>query len=201
MALDLYLTFLGACMLLFLKPGPAMSVIVANSVEYRVNGGLITVAGNALGIVILIVVATLGLGWIAAAMRDWFATIRIVGALYLLWLGVSRLRNAGAEVDYQSNPAGQMFRAGFISAIANPEVILFLAAFLPPFIDERRPVPPQLAILGVSFVLLSGATGILLAVAAGQARRFLSGRRLRYIDYASGALIIVASLWLAWPRS
>ena len=72
MALALLLTFAGACALLFLKPGPAMSVIVANSAGYGVRGGLVTVAGNVTGFALLLTVVGLGLSWIAVTMHLWF---------------------------------------------------------------------------------------------------------------------------------
>ena len=199
MAADLFLTFLGACLLLFLKPGPAMSVIVANSAGYGVRGGLISVAGNVFGFALLIAVVALGLAWIAEAMRTWFDWIRLGGALYLIWLGLSRLRNAGKVSAYGTNPTGELFRDGFLVAVANPEVILFLAAFLPPFVDPAKPVAPQLAILGATFIAVSALAGSLLATLAGQARSFLSGDRLKWIDYASGGLLVLAGMWLAWP--
>ena len=200
MPLDLFLTFLGACVLLFIKPGPAMSVIVANSVEYRTSGGLITVAGNILGCTILIGIVAFGLAWIAEAMRQWFDWIRLVGALYLIWLGVSRLRNAGRVSAYGENPTGELFRDGFIVTVANPEIIIFLATLLPPFVDMGRPVAPQLAILAATFIGVSTVAGVTLAVLAGQARVFLSGDRLKWIDYLSGGLIVIAGLWLMWPK-
>ncbi len=200
MPLEIFLTFLGACALLFLKPGPSMSVIVANSAGYGVRGGLVSVAGNVLGSLLLITFVALGLAWIAQAMQSWFDWIKLSGALYLIWLGVSRLRSAGKVSAYGANPTGELFRDGFLVAVANPEVILFLAAFLPPFVDATRPVAPQLAILGAGFVTVSAIAGCLLAVLAGQARNFLSGDRLKYIDYVSGGLLVIAGLWLAWPR-
>ncbi len=201
MAAELFLTFLGACVLLFLKPGPAMSVIVANSAGYGVRGGLISVAGNVFGFALLIGIVALGLAWIAEVMRDWFDWVRLGGALYLVWLGMARLGNAGRVSAYGANPTGELFRDGFLVAVANPEVILFLAAFLPPFVDPARPVAPQLAILGVTFIAISAVAGGLLATLAGQARSFLSGQRLKWIDYASGGLLVLAGLWLAWPWS
>lgn len=199
MPLDIFLTFVGACVLLFLKPGPAMSVIVANSAGHGVRGGLISVAGNVFGFALLIGIVAVGLAWIAEVMRNWFDWIRLGGALYLVWLGVARLGNAGRVSAYGANPTGELFRDGFLVAVANPEVILFLAAFLPPFVDPVRPVAPQLAILGVTFIAISAVAGSLLAALAGQARSFLSGERLRWIDYASGGLLVLAGLWLAWP--
>lgn len=199
MAVSVLLAFAGACALLFLKPGPAMSVIVANSVGYGVRGGMVSVAGNVLGFAALLTIVGLGLSWIAASMQVWFDWIRLGGAVYLTWLGLSRLRNAGRVSSYGENPTGELFRDGFIVAVANPEVLLFLAAFLPPFVNPLYPAAPQILALATIFVVVSAIAGTLLAVLAGQARNFLSGDRLRFIDYLSGGLLVVAGLWLAWP--
>ncbi len=199
MALELLFTFAGACALLFFKPGPAMSVIVANSAGYGVRGGLITVAGNVLGFTLLLAIVGFGLSWIAQAMQTWFGWIRFGGAVYLIWLGVTRLRHAGRLTAYGENPTGELFRDGFLVAVANPEVILFLAAFLPPFVDPAKAVVPQVLTLSAIFIATSAMAGSLLAVLAGQAREFLSGGRLKWIDIVSGGLLVVAGLWLAWP--
>lgn len=199
MAVSVLLAFAGACALLFLKPGPAMSVIVANSVGYGVRGGMVSVAGNVLGFAALLTIVGLGLSWIAVSMQVWFDWIRLGGAVYLTWLGLSRLRNAGRVSSYGENPTGELFRDGFIVAVANPEVLLFLAAFLPPFVNPVYPAAPQILALATIFVVVSAIAGTLLAVLAGQARNFLSGDRLRFIDYLSGGLLVVAGLWLAWP--
>jgi threonine/homoserine/homoserine lactone efflux protein len=176
-----------------------MSVIVANSAAYGARGGLITVAGNVLGFVLLLTVVGFGLSWIAEAMTAWFGWIRLGGAIYLIWLGVSRLRSAGRLATYGDNPSGELFRDGFLVAVSNPEVILFLAAFLPPFVDPARPVLPQILTLSVVFLAISALAGSLLAILAGQARVFLSGDRLKWVDYLSGGLLVAAGLWLAVP--
>ena len=198
-AIEVFLTFAGACALLFLKPGPAMSVIVANSVGYGVRGGLVSVLGNVIGFLLLLSIVGLGLSWIAETMRAWFEWIRLGGAIYLIWLGGSRLRNAGRIAAYGENPTGELFRDGFLVAVANPEVILFLAAFLPPFVDPQKPAMPQILALSAIFLTISAVAGSLLAGLAGQARHFLSGERLKWIDLASGGLLVLAGLWLVWP--
>lgn len=199
MSPELLLTFAGACAVLFLKPGPAMSVIVANSVGYGTRGGMVTVAGNVIGFGLLLAIVGLGLSWIAEMMRSWFDWVRLAGALYLGWLGLSRLRNAGRVANYGEDPTGEMFRDGFMVAVANPEVIMFLAAFLPPFILPQHAVLPQVLLLSAIFLSISAAAGTLLAGLAGRARNFLSGPRLKLIDYLSGGLLVLAALWLAWP--
>ncbi|MFO1130564.1 MAG: LysE family translocator [Hyphomicrobiales bacterium] len=199
MALGVLLAFAGACALLFLKPGPAMSVIVANSVGYGVRGGMVSVAGNVIGFALLLAIVGLGLSWIAVTMQTWFDWIRLGGAIYLFWLGIARLRNAARVSTYSENPTGELFRDGFLVAVANPEVLLFLAAFLPPFVDPKSPAGPQIFALAATFVAISALAGAVLAVLAGQARHFLSGDRLRLIDHLSGGLLVVAGLWLASP--
>lgn len=199
MAPGVLLAFAGACSLLFLKPGPAMSVIVANSAGYGVRGGLVSVAGNVFGFILVITLVGLGLSWIAVTMQMWFDWIRIGGAVYLIWLGINRLRNAGHISKYGEDPTGELFRDGFLVAVANPEVLLFLAAFLPPFVDPNSPAGPQIIVLSAIFVMVSAIAGALLAVLAGQAKHFLSGERLKLIDYLSGGLLVLAGLWLGWP--
>ncbi|MCB1379022.1 MAG: LysE family translocator [Alphaproteobacteria bacterium] len=200
MALDLVLAFTGATVLLFIKPGPAMSVIVANSVAYGARGGMVSVAGNVVGFALLLAVVSFGLAWIAETMRTWFDWIRLGGAAYLIWLGATRIRNAGRLASYGENPTGELFRDGLLVAVANPEVIFFLAAFLPPFVDPARPIAPQLFWLSTSFILVGGLIGAVLAALAGQAKHYLSGGRLKWIDYASGGLLVLAGMWLAWPK-
>ncbi len=200
MPLDLFFAFLAASALLFAKPGPAMSVIVANSIGQGMRGGLVTVFGNVIGFVLLISLVAFGLAWIAETMKTWFDWIRLGGAAFLFYLGATRLWYAGKAGLSGPQPTGRLFRDGFLVAVANPEVILFLAAFLPPFIDPNRPAVPQLSILGITFVAVSAVFGAVLAVSAAQARNFLSGERLVWLDRISGGLLVIAALWLAWPR-
>jgi threonine/homoserine/homoserine lactone efflux protein len=200
MPIDLLLAFFGATVLLFLKPGPAMSVIVANSAGYGVRGGLITVAGNVAGFALLLTLVALGLAWIAQVLQHGFDWVRIGGAIYLVYLGATRLWSAGRVAQYSGDPTGELLRDGFLVAVANLEVILFLAAFLPPFVDPSRAVAPQLALLSATFIVVSAIAGGTLAYLAGQARSFLSGERLKWIDVASGGLLILAGLWLGWPK-
>jgi threonine/homoserine/homoserine lactone efflux protein len=78
-------------------------------------------------------------------------------------------------------------------------VILFLAAFLPPFVNPAQPAAPQILGLSAVFLAISAGAGSLLAVLAGQAKQFLSGGRLKWIDWLSGGLLVIAGMWLAWP--
>ena len=86
--------------------------------------------------------------------------------------------------------SGELFRDGFLVAVANPEIILFLAVFLPPFVDMAKPAVRQILALSAIFITISAGAGSLLAV---RARQFLSGGRLKWIDYPSQG---ACSRWL-----
>ena len=200
MSFQLYLAFLGATALLFMTPGPAMSLILANSAAHGTRAGMMTVAGNAIGFAGLLVIVIAGMAWIVEAMAHWFDWIRLAGAAYLVWMGVGRLRDQGDAASARALPRAAHFREGMTVAVANPKVLLFMGAFLPPFINPAGDVALQLTLLAASFVAMSVLFGAGLAIAGSGARRFLAGAGARQIEQASGIVLIGAGLWLALSR-
>ncbi len=200
MSIELYLAYLGATALLFLTPGPAMSLVLANAAAHGTRAGLMTVAGNAVGFAALLLVVVAGMAWIVEAMAHWFDLIRLAGAAYLIWLGVGRLL---ARPDPSTGLVAARkahFREGMTVAVANPKVLLFLGAFLPPFIDPAGNVALQLWLLAGSFVALSIVFGAGLALAGASARRFFAGSGAVLVERISGGVLIGAGLWLALSR-
>lgn len=200
MSLQIYLTFLGATALLFVTPGPAMSLVLANSAAHGVRAGLLTVAGTAVGFAGLLVIVIAGMAWIVEVMAHWFDWIRLAGAAYLIWMGATRLL---APADADGNPrAGRKawFSEGMTVAVANPKVLLFLGAFLPPFINPAGNVAFQLVLLAATFVVLSLAFGAGLALMGSGARRMFFGNGGRRVEQASGIVLICAGLWLALSK-
>jgi len=200
----LFGAFVLACIVLAITPGPAMALLIANSTRHGRQAGLLTVLGNASGLCILVAAATLGLTSIMAFLAEWFDLIRWIGAAYLVWLGLTRLRAAWRQFPGEMPtdiPVGgkRWFWQGLAVALSNPKVLLFLGAFFPQFIDPSMAVAPQLAILAVTFVVVIMLTDALMALAADAARGwFLT--RTRLLDGASGALLICGAIWLATSR-
>ncbi len=200
MSVELYLAFAGATALLFVTPGPAMSLILANSAARGAGAGLMTAAGSTLGFALLLAVVAAGMAWIVEVMAHWFDWIRIAGAAYLIWLGFTRLR-AGAGLDTSVKAVRSAhFREGVTVAIANPKVLLFLGAFFPPFINPSGNVGLQLTVLSVTFLVLSMAFGAGLALMGARARKFFSGAHAQTIERLSGAVLVGAGLWLALAK-
>ena len=148
MPLDVLLAFVGVTTLLFLTPGPSMTLILANGAAHGVRAGIITVLGNAAGCAVLLAMVLGGLHLVVRHFEAWFPIVRYAGAAYLFWLGVSFLRKsmrAAGDTGMGSEPKAQQkhFYSGIVVAFANPTALLFLAALLPQFIDPGAERLPQ----------------------------------------------------------
>ena len=203
MSPEVYLTFIAASVLLFLTPGPAMSLIVANSASFGTRAGLFTVLGNTLGLGVMLGLVIAGLSYVLLLMADYFDTIRWIGALYLIWLGVSRFRAAKASGDagVKVTIAGRRyFWQGLVVGLSNPKVLLFYGAFFPQFLDYSGNLGHQLTVLTVTFLVLAVAVDGGMALLAGRAGKWIASRRARLIDRIGGTLLIAGGLWLAFAR-
>lgn len=194
------LTFSLAAFVVIIAPGPVVTVVIANSLRNGVAAGLATVAGSLLGLAILIGLVVLGLGAAAAAFADLFEWIRILGAAYLIWLGVklirSGLRPDGAQGAVEVGARG-FFAQGFLMAISNPKTLLFFGAFLPQFIDPAAgDATMQAALLGLVFTVIAGVSDSAYAFAAGRAGGWLRRRR-RVVELGSGGFMVAGGLWMA----
>ena len=204
MSFELYLAFVFACLALAVTPGPNMSLFVANGAAHGVRAALLTVFGSALGLSILVGGAAIGMTASMRLMADWFDIVRWIGAAYLVWLGIGRLRAAWhstSDDDAPVTPArGRWFWQGAAVSLSNPKVLLFLGAFFPQFIDPASPAGPQLALLAVTFLVVVVAVDCVVASAAGSARAWFTAQRRRVADGVSGVLLVCGGLWLAAAR-
>jgi len=205
MSIELYLAFVLASAVLALTPGPAMSLIIANSTSHGVRAGLTTVAGGSTGLALLVMGATLGMSSVLALMAEWFDVIRWIGAAYLIWLGGRRLYyafNVKPDGDMQpiKGKKGRWYWQGLAVTLSNPKVLLFLGAFFPQFVNPNGSLPLQFSLLAVTFVVTMMLIDGGMALVAGSARRWFTGARVRIADGLSGALLICGGLWLAFAR-
>jgi threonine/homoserine/homoserine lactone efflux protein len=202
MPLDLYLGFVAASVFLVIFPGPNVTVIIANSLTHGVRSGLLTVAGTGAGIAVLLGVLIAGMAPVMALVSEWFDWLRLLGAAYLVWLGISKLLNANG-VDGQGDialPRGGGFWQGFVVLLSNPKVLLFLAALLPQFIDPAGNVLTQMLVLGGTFLGVELLGDGIYAIAAGRAGGMLCRARKKWIDRVSGVLLIGGGAWLSLVR-
>lgn len=141
-------------------PGPNMLLMMTHGARYGMRQTTATMAGCLLSLIMMLAVSVAGLGVLLQAWPTMFNALRLLGAAYLIWLGVKAWRApaseaAAAQVDAGVGDApgkrapsrGALMRNGFLVGGSNPKAILFSAALLPQFIDAARPTLPQFAIL------------------------------------------------------
>jgi threonine/homoserine/homoserine lactone efflux protein len=174
--------FTVAAVILLVIPGPSVLYIVTRSVDQGRAAGLASVGGIHVGTLVHVAAAALGLSALLVSSATAYNAVRWVGAAYLVWLGVRRLlardEDARPEADDRTGRLGlrRIFAQGIVVNVLNPKTALFFFAFLPQFVDPSRgPVPFQVVVFGVAFVLLGllsdGAYAVLAATGAGWLRR------------------------------
>src|SRR5690242_2030640 len=145
------LLFAAASIALLVVPGPSVLYIVTRSVSQGRRAGLISVLGVHVGSVVHVSAAALGLSALLASSATAFAAVKYLGAAYLCWLGVRKLRRRGAGPveETPAVPRARLFTQGVVVNVLNPKTAIFFLAFLPQFVDPRRgPVAVQIVVLG-----------------------------------------------------
>jgi len=202
MSFQLYLAFVAACVLLAVIPGPSMALFVATSTTRGVRAGFMSLAGNSTGLALLAAAAILGMAPLLSLAAEWFDYIRLLGAAYLMWIGVGYIRKGLGEPQRAKEaeaPRHRLFTQALTVALSNPKVLLFLGAFFPQFIDPSAALTPQLIVLGVSFVVTLSLVDAMIVLASGYARKWLLNRQ-RGVHVGSGVLLIGAGAVLAFSR-
>jgi homoserine/homoserine lactone efflux protein len=150
-----------AAIVIALSPGSGAVLSMSHGLAYGVRKASGTVLGLQIGLVLVLLVAGAGVGSLLVASETAFLAVKTIGALYLIYLGLSQWRarvSAGpvvaGAVQAQVPPLRKRVLAGFLTNATNPKGILFMVAVLPQFIDNSRPLMPQLAILGTTMVVI-----------------------------------------------
>lgn len=196
-------SYLGACFLLAIVPGPTVTVIIANALARGTLAGLAIIAGTQLGLVTMILVVALGMEALVSFMGVAFDWIKLLGAAYLVYLGYKMLRSSG-DLGTASADTGKSYRdlvlEGFIVIWSNPKALIFFGAFIPQFVTQEQAAFPQVMLLGLFFMVIAGATDSLYAIVAGQARGLLTAARVRLVNRVSGVILMGGALWLALQK-
>ena len=210
-------TFTLAAILIVLLPGPDTMVVLRNLVRGGRSTALRTVLGVLSGLTVWVVTAALGLSAVLRTSHDAYLVLRIVGAAYLLWLGVQSLRSLGAIEDAAPDalpdtapgtvPAarkrrraltGSGYPAGLATDLLNPKVGVFFVTFLPGFVPHGYSVGWMSLILGGIFVVLTAAYFAALLALSGRVTAWMSTRSIRRrMDRTTGVVLIGLGLRLA----
>ena len=186
-------------------PGPTVLLVVSHALGGGRASALATVPGVALGDFTAMTVSLLGAGAVLAASATLFTVLKLVGAVYLVWLGIQLWRAGASPAAITASRAGtnqaRMFWHAYVVTALNPKGVVFFVAFVPQFVDPARPLLAQFAILEATFVLLAAINAAIWALLAGQMRaRLQAPWALRLVHRVGGSFLIGAGLLTALTR-
>lgn len=201
------LEFLLTVYVLILIPGPSVLFVVSRGVSLGRRAALATVLGNASGFTLQLALVSIGVGSLVARSDAVFTTLKLLGAAYLVFLGVRNIRDRKqlAALFAPAAPVApksmrRIVREGFFVGSTNPKGVIIFTAVLPQFVDRSKGhVTLQIALLGsicIAIALLSDGAW---AIASGSAREWLgrSSRRLERMTATGGAMLIALGFGLA----
>jgi RhtB (resistance to homoserine/threonine) family protein len=190
-----------------LLPGPDTLVVVRNLIRGGRRSAALTVTGVLSGLTVWVAAAALGLAALLRASRDGYTALRLVGAVYLIWLGVNSLRARTArsnEVQIPDAPrriVGTGYRAGLATDLLNPKVGVFFVSFLPGFVPAGHAVGLTSLIFGAIFVVETAMYFALLLLLAARVTKWMSEPRVRRrLDRVTGLVLIGFGLRIASER-
>lgn len=202
------IAFVVAAFIMVAIPGPNVLFIIGRSISLGRMGGFLSILGTAIGSVLLVLGVALGVGTVIAQSVVLFTVVKILGAGYLIFLGIQAIRHrkqAAAMVKGSTPTSGtKQLAQGFVVGITNPKSIAFFVAILPQFVDLRAgPVPVQLLTLGVIVVAVGVTCDALWVIASSAARDWFarSPRRLSAMGATGGGLMVgLGAFLLVWSE-
>jgi threonine/homoserine/homoserine lactone efflux protein len=198
-------TFALAGALIVLLPGPDTLVVVRNLLRGGRRQAAWAAAGVLVGLVLWVATAALGLSALLRASRTGYDVLRIVGAMYLLFLGAQSLRSRAVPLSAESGvPAprrgllGRGFSAGLATDLLNPKVGVFFVTFLPGFVPHGTNVAAASSVFGAIFVAETAAYFVVLVALAGRVTRWMGDPRIRRrLERVTGIVLVGFGVRLA----
>lgn len=199
--------FLLAGLVIVVIPGPSVMFVVGRALAHGRGTALASVLGNALGSALVLVLVALGLGKIVQASEVAFTALKLLGACYLVYLGVQAIRHrrdlsvaSMADGGTPAAPRGAAaIRQGLLVGVSNPKVYVMFAALLPQFVNPAGSVPAQMLVMGGLLIAVGLLTDGLWALGAAGVRAALvrTPRRSETLGVAGGVSMIGLGGWMA----
>lgn len=202
MSFATWIAFVIAGSLIAISPGSGAVLSMSHGLAYGLKKASATVLGLQFGLILVLVIAGAGVGSLLLASSLAFTVVKIVGALYLIYLGIAQWRapvkpaaDAGAlnTAGLPAHPSfGKRVMTGFLTNATNPKGIIFMVAVLPQFITKEAPLLPQLAILGVTMVTIDSIVMHGYAALASSMQRFFrDARAVKLQNRIFGAVLVI----------
>lgn len=208
-SVDTLATFVVAAFIMVVIPGPTVLFTIGRAMALGRIGGFLSILGTALGSILLVVAVALGVGTVIAQSIVLFTIVKVLGAGYLVFLGIQAIRHRKDAAAIATRPQPRrsglrLLAEGFVVGVTNPKSIAFFLAILPQFVDlHAGSVPMQLLVLGVIVVSIGVACDAIWVLLASAARQWFgrSPRRIEAMGATGGALMIgLGAFLLLWSE-
>jgi threonine/homoserine/homoserine lactone efflux protein len=193
--------FLLVALVVVFTPGPATALVIRNALRGGKHAAWATTAGNSTGIFLWATASVLGISALVSASEAAFATLKIVGAVVLVLIGLQSLYRArkGVPFDIVESRSRNHYREGLLTSFANPKLAVFFVALFPQFIPEGDPVLPATILMASIIVAMDLVWFTVLAVVVARAKRaFVERGWARRMEAASGSVLVALGVRLAF---
>ncbi len=199
------LGFAVASLVVIVIPGPSVVFVIGRALAYGRRTALSTVCGNAAGNYVVAICVAIGIGAIVQRSATIFTVLKLVGALYLIWLGVAAIRRRRELLSAFGAAAGprpdrSAVREGFLVGVTNPKALILFGAVLPQFVDRAGGhAQVQMLLLALVSIAIGLCSDSMWAVTASAVRNWFarSPRRLEFVGGAGGLAMIGVGLTIA----
>lgn len=197
MQLETWFVYTLAALGLSLSPGPNSLLAMTHGALHGTRMALFTVAGGALGFIVLIALSMFGIAALIQSSIVWLTLLKWVGGAYLVWLGIQVWRSPPLDLRVVASSerpnAASLFWQGALAATTNPKGILFFAAFLPQFIDPARSLIVQFLVMAGTFAVTEVITEVGLASTAHRIRPWLARVGKRFNRACGGVFMALGA--------
>ncbi|EIJ43640.1 putative threonine efflux protein [Beggiatoa alba B18LD] len=199
MALEIWVAYFFACLVLSVSPGAGVVFVMSSAMSYGIRKTLYGIIGMELSLLIYLSLVGLGIGAMMATSTLIFILTKWCGVLYLIYLGIQKWREPIHLTDTKRLQAQQVpykiFLQGLFVNLTNPKSIVFLAALLPQFVDLQRSQLMQFSILGITMVGLDSLIMLLYGLMARSLRHLLHDPQfIKLQNRLFGGVLILAGL-------
>ena len=191
-----FVGFIISCIVIAITPGMTVSLIIANTLKGGLIPGLITVLGGVIAILSMLIILIIGFDVVINTFSFMFFYIQLLGGVYLLYVGAQTIIKRHQNIENYTKMSGRnYFMQGFALMWSNPKTLIFLGAFIPPFINVDENITNQLILYGLTFAFIAWISDSLYAIFISFMNIVLSNYRSK-LNVLSGISITCIGLWL-----
>ena len=201
-AFEYLIPFVFAAIVLAFLPGPSLMYVLARTLNGGREAGVESTAGTAIGGMVHVLIAALGLSAVLASSIEIFSAIKFIGALYLVYLGIRTIFGTKASIEspVQVAKKGQLLYEGALTEVLNVKTALFFLAFIPQFVDPTTAAAPQFIALGIVCVFFNAVADLTVVFFATRLSALLDGESnvSHRLSYGSGGILVLLGVYTAF---